>query len=214
MAPRTPTIRRRRPSDVPHLALALLEQQPTSGYPHRNPLPYPAEQFILRAGATHAWVAEVDGLPVGHVAVSRPGDPDSLRGGDADVVRAWTAGLGRPYDELGEVALFFTATSARGTGIGSALLATAVAALHERGLAPCLDVVPTGTGALRLYQRTGWQEVGRARPGWLADDAPDVIAMVLPDPRPPSGRMESQRPRHRRLPRDQRRGGPGLRRAR
>nr|WP_246297489.1 GNAT family N-acetyltransferase [Janibacter cremeus] len=162
------------------MATALLEQQPTSGYPHRDPLPYPAEQFILRPSVAAAWVVEADGRPVGHVAISTPSDPRTLTGGDADVVRAWMAAHDRPYDELGEVAIFFTALSARGSGAGGALLATAVAALRERGLAPCLDVVPTCTGAMRLYRRTGWQEAGRVRPGWLSQDAPDVIAMVLP----------------------------------
>lgn len=181
MSRRAPTIRPRRPADVPHLARVLLEQQHASGYPHRDPLPYPAEQFLLRPSVSAAWVVEVESLPVGHVAISRPGDPESLTDGDADVVRAWMAAHGRPHDALGEVAIFFTATAVRGTGAGSALLATAVAALRERDLAPCRDVVPTSTGAMRLYRRTGWQEVGRVRPGWLSDDAPDVIAMVLPE---------------------------------
>ena len=176
----TPTIRPRRPDDIPHLAAALLEQQPTSGYPHRDPLPYPAEQFLLRPSVA-AWVAEVDGQPAGHVAISTPADPATLTGGDADLVRVWMAGHGRRHDALGEVSIFFTALSARGSGAGPVLLATAVAALRERTLAPCLDVIPTGTAAMRLYRRTGWLGVGSVRPGWLADDAPDVIAMILPD---------------------------------
>ncbi len=176
-----PTIRPRQSADVPALAAALVEQQAASGYPHRDPLPYSAEEFILRPGTTAAWVAEVDGVAVGHVAISLPGDPTSLADGDAAVVRAWMDAHRRPNDELGEVAIFFTADSARGSGTGNALLATAVAALRERDLAPCLDVVPTSTGAMRLYRRTGWQEVGRVRPGWLSEDAPDVMAMVLPD---------------------------------
>lgn len=176
-----PTIRPRRPADVPHLARALLEQQPTSGYPHRNPLPHPAEQFILRSGVLAAWVADVDGRPVGHIAISTPPDSQTVASGDADVVRRWMEAHHRPSDGLGEVGIFFTALSAWGTGAGTALLETAVAALRERGLAPCLDVTPTSTAAMRLYRRTGWQDVGRVRPGWLAEDAPDVIAMILPD---------------------------------
>ncbi|WP_338748918.1 GNAT family N-acetyltransferase [Janibacter alittae] len=165
---------------MPDLAAALLEQQPGSGYPHRHPLPYPAEQFIQRPRISSAWVAEIDERPVGHIAISTPADPARLEGGDADVVRAWERGHGRPHDELGEVAVFFTATAARGTGTGAALLATAVESLREQGLAPCLDVVPTCTAAMRLYRRAGWHEVGRVRPGWLSPQAPDVIAMVLP----------------------------------
>ncbi len=188
MPPSPPPIRPRRPEDVPVLARALLEQQPTSGYPHRDPLPHSAEQFLQRPGILAAWVAESDGHAVGHVAISRASDPDTVGSGDAEVVRAWMSAHDRRHDEIGEVSIFFTALSARGTGAGSALLATAVAALRERHLAPCLDVVPTSTDAMRLYRRTGWQEVGRARPSWLSDDAPDVIAMVLPD------RLDARRP--------------------
>lgn len=176
----TPTIRPRRADDLPALGAALLEQQAASGYPHRHPLPMAAEDFITRGGESAAWVAEVDGTPVGHVAISRPPDPATVGPGDADVIRTWMRAHGRTHDTLGEVNVFFTATAARGTGAGRALLTTAVQALSERGLAPCLDVVPTSGAALRLYRRNGWQEVGTARPGWLADDVSDVVVMVLP----------------------------------
>lgn len=176
----TATIRLRHDADLPPLGQALLEQQAASRYPHRHPLPMAAEDFIVRRGELAAWVAEVDGVPVGHVAISTPPDPDSVGAGDADVIRAWTRAHGRTHDALGEVNVFFTATAARGTGAGHALLTTAVQALGERGLAPCLDVVPTSEAALRLYRRSGWREVGTARPGWLAADVDDVVVMVLP----------------------------------
>lgn len=73
----------------------------------------------------------------------------------------------------------FTATSSRGTGAGRALLETALAHLAARGLGPCLEVIPD-SAAIELYRRTGWREVAAVRPDWLSDDAPDVIAMVLP----------------------------------
>ncbi|MGO1165177.1 MAG: GNAT family N-acetyltransferase [Janibacter sp.] len=176
----TAIIRPRHDTDLPPLGRALVEQQAASGYPHRHPLPMAAEEFIVRRGELAAWVAEVDGVPVGHVAISTPSDPDTLDPADADVVRTWMRAHGRTPDALGEVNVFFTATAARGTGAGRDLLATAVEALGERGLAPCLDVVPTSDAALRLYRRSGWQEVGTARPGWLADDVADVIVMILP----------------------------------
>ena len=64
----TVTIRARRDDDLPALGRALVEQQPASGYPHRAPLPMPAEDFIARPGTLSAWTAEIDGAPVGHVA--------------------------------------------------------------------------------------------------------------------------------------------------
>lgn len=175
-----PTIRPRRTEDLPALGRALIEQQPTSGYPHRDPLPMGPEDFIVRSGELAAWVAEVDGDPVGHVAISAPADPATTDPGDAEIVRAWLRAHGRRLHEIGEVSVFFTAATARGTGAGAALLATAVGALRERDLAPCLDVNASGASARRLYRRSGWQEIGTARPGWLSPNSPDVLLMVLP----------------------------------
>ena len=55
----------------------------------------------------------------------------------------------------------------------------AVGWMREQGLGPCLDVVPVHTGALRLYESTGWVEVVRLRPPWLPAGQPDVIGMAL-----------------------------------
>lgn len=199
-----PQIRPRREDDLPALGEALLEQQAASGYPHRDPLPMPPEDFIVRGTELAAWVGEIDGAAVGHVAalsVREPDDP-SLDPGDVDLVRAWMCGHDRPAAGLGEVGVFFTATAARGHGIGSALLDVAVAALRERGLAPCLDVLPTSASAVRLYAATGWVEVGRARPSWLGQDDPDVLAMALPfaDPALRRGYL-TREPRPVRVPR-------------
>lgn len=75
--------------------------------------------------------------------------------------------------------MYFTATHVRGRGVGAALMRTALDHVAALALAPCLDVIPTGS-AVELYRRTGWREVGSTRPAWLEADAPDVVAMVLP----------------------------------
>ncbi len=185
----TLTIRPRRDDDLTALGRALVEQQSASGYPHREPLPMPAEEFIARPGSLAAWTAEVDGQPVGHIAVL----PVSADGREPELARLWSAGHGLPAERLGEVGVYFTASHVRGTGVGSALLRTALADLADRGLAPCLDVVPTGA-AVEVYRRAGWIEVGSTRPSWLSAGAPDVIAMILATdrgdagtPRPPGG---------------------------
>lgn len=174
------TIRPRREADLPTLGAVLLEQQPVSGYPHRSPLTIPVRDFLSRPTEIAAWVAEVDGQPVGHIALSRPPDPADLSEGHAAIVRAWEGAHDRPHTALGEISVFFTALAARGRGMGSALLTTALDDLAARDLAPCLDVVPTHADALRLYRRTGWVEAGSGRPDWLDDSAPDVLALVLP----------------------------------
>ncbi|AKT51480.1 GNAT family N-acetyltransferase [Arsenicicoccus sp. oral taxon 190] len=171
-------VRPRRDADVPELARLLLEQQPTSGYPYRNPLPFPPEDFVRRGGELASFVAERDGELLGHVAVTRAREPEP--GPAGDVERAWERGHGRPWPELAVIGSFFTTLAARGTGAGRALHDTAVAEIRRQGLLPCLDVLPTHERAYALYPRLGWVEVGRARPSWLAAQAPDEVAMVLP----------------------------------
>ncbi len=170
-------VRARRPQDVPGLVTLLGEQQPTSRYPLRWPLPFPVEQFLVRATEEAAWVAEVDGVLAGHVAVTRP--TEELAGAFA---RAW------PHREVAEVSVLFTGLAARGTGIGGRLLDTAVAAIRAGGRTPALDVLPGHSVAVEVYRHRGWTEVARARPAWLPADQPDVLLMVLPDPPEPAAR--------------------------
>ena len=81
----SPVVRPRTPGDLPALVRSLGEQQPTSSYPMRWPLPFPVEQFIVREGQERSWVVVLGGRVVGHVGVGRP------RG---DVERAFLDALG------------------------------------------------------------------------------------------------------------------------
>ncbi len=167
-----PTVRERRDEDLPHLVVALAAQQSTSSYPMRWPLPFPVEQFVVREGQERAWVAEVGGRAVGHVAVGPP------RGG---VEQAFLDALDLPDAAgLGIVEVLFTDVAVRGTGIGGLLLDTAVAWLHAAGRTPVLDVVTSHGTALEVYLHRGWQQVGRMRPPWLPDSEEDLLLMVLP----------------------------------
>jgi GNAT superfamily N-acetyltransferase len=170
----SPVVRPRERCDLPTLVRSLGEQQPTSSYPMRWPLPFPVEQFIERDGQERAWVAVLDGRVVGHVGVGRP------RG---DVERAFLDAL--TVDDtagLGIVEVLFTDLSVRGTGIGGLLLDTAVAWLHEQGLTPVLDVVTDHGTALDVYRHRGWRQVGSIRPPWLPESKADLLLMVLPSP--------------------------------
>ena len=167
-------VRERTGDDIAALAEVLATQQPHSGYPQNWPLPFPVESFIARAGEDAAWVAELDGRVVGHVAVSRV-EP----GLEADL---WTEGTGRAREELAAVAVLFVDHTVAGRGVGKALLATAVEAIRSSGRTPVLDVVQETTSAVELYRRGGWQVVGEGRPWWLPDDHLPVLFMALPAP--------------------------------
>ncbi len=169
-------VRPRRDDDLPALAQVLTAQQAVARYPVRWPLPFPVEQFIAREQDLAAWTAELDGRPVGHVAVQRADQVFT----PAPLVEPWVGGHGLPVDRLGVLGTLFVDPGVRRRGLGRRLHDTAVDWLREQGLAPCLDVVPSHAAALQMYAGLGWREVGRMRPHWLPDAEPDVVAMVLP----------------------------------
>ena len=177
-------VRPRRPDDIPLLAEVLFEQRASSRYPFRDPLPFPVEQFLHADDAVAAWTAELDGRIVGHVCRVRP--PEGFA--DAQAMNAACAvAHDRPVAELSWVSTLFVGLDARGAGVGRRLLEAAVADIEVAGLAPCLEVLMTHSGAYALYQTTGWTEVMRLRPQWLldaadaaGDETPEVVVMVLP----------------------------------
>jgi GNAT superfamily N-acetyltransferase len=164
-----PAIRRRTPDDVPLLAAVLAEQRDETQYPVMWPLDVSVESFLVRRGELAAWVAELDGRVVGHVAVGVPGD---------ELAQLWAPATGG--SALGEVCVLFVGAATRGTGVGGLLLDTAVAWILDRGLAPVLDVAEVNDRALAVYRHRGWQEVARTRLSWLPEESGDLVLMTLP----------------------------------
>jgi GNAT superfamily N-acetyltransferase len=164
-------VRPREASDVAALGEVLALQRGASRYPLRWPLPFPVEEFVVRPDDLAAWTALLDGRPVGHVSAQRAADEV--------VLPLWERGHGRPADRLGVVGTLFVDPGVRGRGLGRLLHDTAVGWLRDRDLGPCLDVVPIHAAAQAMYAAAGWREVGRARPRWLPEAEPDVVAMVL-----------------------------------
>lgn len=171
--PGTVGFRPRTAADLPVLAALLAAQQPRSRYPFRWPLPFPAEEFIARAGEERSWVAEEAGALAGHIAVTRVFDDD--------LGRVWATATGREPLALACISAFFVDESRRGLGIGGGLLDRAVAQIREQHRLPVLDVVQRHGSALAIYRGRGWRVVGEVRPPWLPDDEPPVLAMVLDD---------------------------------
>ena len=165
-------VRPREAADVPALAEVLAAQRVATRYPLRWPLPFPVEEFVVRPHDLTAWTALLDGRPVGHVSAQQATDEV--------VLPMWERGHGRPADRLGVLGTLFVDPGVRRRGLGRRLHDTAVDWLREHDLGPCLDVVPIHAPAQGMYAAAGWREVGRARPRWLPDGEPDVLAMVLP----------------------------------
>ncbi|MBQ0902299.1 GNAT family N-acetyltransferase [Micromonospora sp. U21] len=148
-----PRIRRRRATDLDGCvaALALVHRA------DRYPLNWPADphRWLREPRPARAWVAvDADSAIVGHVAVHRLPDP-------AD------APLTRP---TAEVARLFVSPSARGAGLGGALLTRAWRWASERGTDLALEVAASDTAAAALYERTGWRCAGTSTAQWNAPD--------------------------------------------
>jgi GNAT superfamily N-acetyltransferase len=176
-------IRPRTPDDVAPLTEVLWEQQPSSRYPLRNPLPIPVEQFLHVGDAVAAWVAEVDGRAVGNVCRTRPPSGDAV---SEEENEACARAHGCTVDDLAYVSTLFVGLDTRGLGLGRRLLDTVVADIRRTGHKPCLEVLAVHPAAQALYVASGWREVLQTRPAWMdgvPDDVPDVRVMVLPDRR-------------------------------
>ena len=165
---RSVLVRGRTADDLPALVEVLAEQQFSSSFPLRWPLPFPVEQFLVRPHERAAWVAEVDGQVVGHVSVIGP---------DAELAPVFVEAVGT--DRLAMVAVLFVGLTTLGLGVGARLHDVAVAWIREAGLVPVLDVVPTHDRAVQFYRRRGWREIGSVRPGWLPEDRPALMLMSL-----------------------------------
>lgn len=135
----------------------LAEVHARDGYPVNWP-DQPCEWLSL-GPSLGSWVAELDGLLVGHVCLSRAGDGDLAPG-------LWSRREGTARSTTAVVGRLFVAPRARGHRIGAALLDRAVEEARHRGLHPVLDVVTSDTAAADLYERLGWQLMDTVEQQW------------------------------------------------
>ena len=145
-------IRPRLDDDLPGCGDVLRQVHLLDGYPRY--LPGELMEFLDTPDTYAAWVGEVDGVLVGHVAL--------VASSSQTVMDIASAALGVPAAALGVVARLFVAPQARRGGTGAALLEAAVDAGWARGLYPVLDVVCDAHAAIALYERLGWKRAGQA----------------------------------------------------
>ncbi|MEO6998079.1 MAG: GNAT family N-acetyltransferase [Terracoccus sp.] len=166
-------MRPRRDDDVPALVETLVRQQPETRYPFHWPSGRSPEDFLRRPGELEAWVAELDGAVVGHVAIQ-------LVTADDELGNVWAAAHAAPVAALRCISVLFADRRLARRGIGSALLERATDQALAGDGAPVLDVVAEHRDARHLYLGRGWVEVGRSRPAWLPATAEPVYLMILP----------------------------------
>lgn len=150
-------VRLRTGTDLDACVLLLREVHQRDGYPMNWP-ERPA-CWLAQSSQLAAWVAELDGRIVGHVAMSRSGAGDAAPA-------LWSGRTGVDRETTAVVSRLFVSPAARGHGIGALLMARAVAQARQSGLHPVLDVLSSDTAAAALYERLGWDLLDTVEQRW------------------------------------------------
>jgi ribosomal protein S18 acetylase RimI-like enzyme len=119
-----------------------------------------------------SWVAELGGSIVGRVAIMRP------QGEDA--VSMWMQQSDDSEDQIGVLARLFVVKTARKHAAGERLMQAAMGYGSEHGLRLVLDVMTKDAATIRLYERLGWREIGRAPHHYGNGQSIDAVCYVAP----------------------------------
>jgi ribosomal protein S18 acetylase RimI-like enzyme len=157
-------------ADLAGAASALIDVHTTDGYPVEG-VDQP-EAWIRSADVIAAWVAELDGSIVGHVAIMRPHGEDA--------VSLWMQQSGDNEDQIAVLARLFVVKTARKHAAGERLMQAAMSYGSEHGIRLVLDVMTKDAAAIRLYERLGWCEIGRAPHHYGDGQSIDAVCYVAP----------------------------------
>lgn len=111
----------------------------------------PAGSFLFGQAPIAAFVAEHEGLVIGHVAVHERSA--------GNVMTTASEALGIDQSNLAVIARLFVAPAFRGLGTGLKLLDVAAQAASSAHRHPILDVWTELAGAISLYERAGWRRL-------------------------------------------------------
>ncbi|MFE0675581.1 GNAT family N-acetyltransferase [Streptomyces sp. NPDC058867] len=158
-------------ADLADAASALVEVHSTDEYPVEG-VDHP-EAWLRSADVIAAWVSEIDGNVVGHVAVMRPHGEDA--------VSMWMQQSSDTEDQIAVLARLFVVKAARKHAAGEQLMKAAMSYGRKHGLRLVLDVMTKDAAAIRLYERLGWREIGRAPHRYGSGQSIDAVCYVAPE---------------------------------
>ena len=162
-------IRPRTDKDLVALSKVLAEVYELDGYPVEgvnDPL-----AWLALPNPIGAWTAELDGRPVGHVALTEPTADD-------EAPRLFARQIGpEPTAVLGRL---FVAPAARGRGVAGQLATVAMRAATFAGRRAVLDVMQKDRLAIRLYERLGWCVLGEFSHRYGDNQSATATAMTAP----------------------------------
>ncbi|MBE1464926.1 GNAT family N-acetyltransferase [Kibdelosporangium phytohabitans] len=157
-------IRERTADDVDACVKAVAEVHAADRYPTN----WPAEPagWLNPDGLVGSWVAESDGVVLGHVALQQGHGPCA--------VPAVLDAAGVEPARLAAVARLFVVPAARRQGVAAALMDAVGEEAAQRGLRLVLDTVGHAPAALAFYERTGWRRVLSQTASWTRPGGGEV----------------------------------------
>lgn len=164
-------IRLRRPEDVQDAAAALIEVHRTDGYPVEGV--NHSEAWLTPSDLVEAWIAELAGRVVGHVAVSRPANDEA--------VSLWAKEVAEEGKPIATLARLFVLPEARRQAVGERLVRAATDYARQLDLRLVLDVMAKDVSAIRLYERLGWRKFGVAVHRYGNGQQTEAVCYVAPD---------------------------------
>ncbi|MGP3753396.1 GNAT family N-acetyltransferase [Streptomyces sp. IBSNAI001] len=144
-------VRPRETNDLAEAATVLAAVHESDGYPVEGV--EDPEGWLSPEGLLAAWVAEVDGHVVGHVAINSPQPGE-------EVARLWREKSGADNSQIAVLARLFVSREARKGSVGKRLMDAAAAHARTSGLRLVLEVLTKDAAAIRLYERLGWERIG------------------------------------------------------
>ncbi|MFE1308422.1 GNAT family N-acetyltransferase [Streptomyces sp. NPDC058755] len=158
------------PTDLPGATKALVEVHKTDGYPVEG---VDDPQAWLRSEqVVAAWVAEADGVIVGHVAIMRPDGEDAAS--------LWVRQSGEDEAHIAVLARLFVVQAVRRRATGRHLMAAAMGHALANNLRLVLDVMAKDVAAIRLYERLGWRKIGETTHHFGTSQSIPAVCYIAP----------------------------------
>ncbi|MEV8333352.1 GNAT family N-acetyltransferase [Streptomyces niveus] len=158
-------------SDLVGAAAALIDVHSTDGYPVEG-VEEP-EAWLCSADVMAAWVGDLEGTIVGHVAV--------MHARDEDAVSMWMQRSGEEKSQIAVLARLFVTKGARTHAVGERLMRAAMAYGRECELRLVLDVMTKDIAAMRLYERLGWFEIGKTSHPYGRGQSIEAVCYAAPE---------------------------------
>lgn len=163
-------IRPRVDTDIAGAGAALVRTHASDGYPVEG-VDDP-EAWLTSPALLKAWVAEIAGTIVGHVAISRPDGEEA--------VALWMDQSGASEKDVAVLSRLFVAPEARRKSVGESLARVAAEYGQSQGVRLVFDVLTKDTAAIRLYERLGCTRLGPATHAYGAGQQAEAVCYVVP----------------------------------